>query len=87
MNQGVLDLARKLVRAVVGSRWKLARQVSAVPGSVDRRRRSFLKIAQNFDARTTIRRNLSNYDLATQRLYIRQPYFFSRVRGRPTAGS
>lgn len=82
MNQEVLAMARRLVRAVVEQLMeKLARQIIApFTGSIDRRRRSFLKVAKNFDARTTIRRNLSNYDLSTQRLYIRQPYFFSRVR-------
>ena len=75
-------MARRLVRTVVEQLMeKLARQITApFTGSIDRRRRSFLKVAKNFDARTTIRRNLSHYDPATQRLYIRQPYFFSRVR-------
>ena len=82
MNQEVLTMARRLVRAVIEQLMeKLARQITApFTGSIDRRRRSFLKVAKNFDARTTIRRNLSHYDPATQRLYIRQPYFFSRVR-------
>jgi Mg-chelatase subunit ChlD len=49
-------------------------------GAVDRRRRSFLKVAKNFDAETTVRRNLANYDPQTRRLYIKTPYFNSRVR-------
>ncbi|MCU0495151.1 MAG: VWA domain-containing protein [Chloroflexaceae bacterium] len=82
MNQQVLAMARQLVRAMVEQLMeKLARQITApFTGTIDRRRRSFLKIAKNFDARSTIRRNLSNYNPDMQRLYIRQPYFFSRVR-------
>ena len=82
MNEGVLALARTLVRKVVDQLLeKLARQVqSPFVGAVDRRRRSHLKVAKNFDARTTIRRNLRHYDPESQRLFIRTPYFYSRVK-------
>src|SRR5207245_1698171 len=46
----------------------------------DGRRRSPMKVAKNFDARTTVRRNLAHFDPATRRLFLRTPYFFSRVR-------
>src|SRR5262249_21195440 len=60
---------------------RLARPVRSVfLGAADRRRRSFLKSAKNFDARTTVRRNLSGYDPAAKKLFIRTPYFYSRVR-------
>ena len=39
-----------------------------------------LKVAKNFDAHTTVRRNLAHYDSESKRLYIRTPYFYSRVR-------
>jgi Mg-chelatase subunit ChlD len=82
MNAEVLAIARRLVRKVVEELMeRLARQVYApFTGSVDRRRRSFLKVAKNFDARTTVRRNLGHYDPESKRLYIRTPYFYSRVR-------
>ena len=82
MNQQVLRLARDLVRRVVEELMqKLARQVRApFGGALDRRRRSALRVAKNFDARTTIRRNLKRYDRDTRRLYIESPCFFSRVR-------
>jgi len=82
MNQEVLAMARTLVRKVIEQLLeKLARPVqSPFVGALDRRRRSFLKVARNFDAETTIRRNLANYDLQTRRLYIKTPYFNSRVR-------
>jgi Mg-chelatase subunit ChlD len=82
MNQEVLAMARALVRKVVQDLMeRLARPVqSPFLGAVDRRRRSFLKVARNFDAKTTIRRNLRHYDPETGRLYLQTPYFFSRVR-------
>ncbi len=82
MNQEVLALARNLVRKVVEQLIeRLAREVrSPFSGAIDRRRRSFLKVAKNFDAPTTIRRNLKNYDPESKRLFIQTPYFFSRVR-------
>src|SRR5207249_587944 len=82
MNQEVLAVARTLVRKVIEQLMeKLARPVRSVfLGAADRRRRSMLKVAKNFDARTTVRRNLASFDPASQRLFIRAPYFFSRVR-------
>ncbi len=82
MNQEVLAMARQLVRRVVDELMeRLARQVHApFVGALDRRRRSPLKVANNFDARTTIRRNLKRYDPKARRLTIETPYFYSRVR-------
>jgi Mg-chelatase subunit ChlD len=82
MNQEVLAIARQLVRKVIDQLMeKLARQVqSPFVGSLNRQQRSFLKVAKNFDAKTTIRRNLKYYDPETQKLYIQTPYFYSRIR-------
>lgn len=82
MNQQVLGLARQLVRRVVEQLMeKLARPLRAVfLGARDRRRRTLFRVARNFDARTTVRRNLGHFSPAEARLYIRDPYFFSRVR-------
>ena len=82
MNQEVLALARDLVRKVVEQLMeKLARPVrSTFLGARDRRRRSHQKVAKNFDARTTVRRNLANYDREKKKLFIKTPYFYSRVR-------
>lgn len=82
MNQEVLALARQLVRQVVEQLLEeLSRPVRSVfLGARDRRTRSHMKVAKNFDARTTVRRNLANYDPKSKRLYIRTPYFTSRVR-------
>lgn len=82
MNQQVLAIARELVRKVIDQLMqKLTRPVRQVfHGARDRRQRTRIRVAKNFDARTTVRRNLANFDPDQQRLYIRSPYFFSRVR-------
>jgi Mg-chelatase subunit ChlD len=82
MNQEVLAMARTLVRKVIDQLMeKLARPVRSVfLGAADRRRRSHMKVAKNFDARATVRRNLANYNTESKRLFIRTPFFYSRVR-------
>jgi hypothetical protein len=82
MNQEVLNLARQLVRKVIEQLMeKLARPMRQVfLGARDRRHRSHLRVAKNFDARTTVRRNLSTYAPQEKKLYIRTPFFFSRIR-------
>ncbi len=82
MNQEVLALARDLVRKVIEQLMeKLARPVRSVfLGSADRRKRSHLRVAKNFDTRTTIRRNLAHFDPEQRRLLLQTPYFFSRIR-------
>ncbi len=82
MNQDVLAIARDLVRKVVSELLeKLAREVNTpFAGVRDRRRRSFVRVAKNFDARTTIKRHLKNYDRDKKCILIETPHFFSRVR-------
>lgn len=82
MNQDVLKAAGRLVRQVVDELLKkLAREVrNAFQGSIDRRRRSNLKIAKNFDLLGTLRKNLKHYDPVKRRVTIQTPLFFSRVR-------
>ena len=60
MNQDVLRAAQNLVRMAVEEMMKkLAVDVrNAFQGSLDRRNRSHVKIAKNFDVDTTLRRNL-----------------------------
>lgn len=84
MSQDVLKAAQRLVQQVVEELMRrFAKQVqSAFHGAVQRRRRSTLKIAKNFDVRETLRRNLKHYDPAQRRVGIEKPYFFSRVQRR-----
>ncbi len=82
MNEEVLVMARNLVRKVVEDLMeKLAREVQQpFVGSINRRRRSFVKIAKNFDADETIRRNLKFYDPERKSIVIQDPFFFSRIK-------
>ena len=82
MNPQVLTLARALVAKVVKQLMeKLAREVrSAFSGSIDRRKRSFMKVARNFDPKRTVKRNLSHYDQEKHKILIADPYFLSRTR-------
>ena len=83
MNQEVLALARDLVRqgrrGADGEARPAGRsRPSSARSTATAGRR--LKVAKNFDAETTIRRNLAHYDPKTRRLSIETPYFFSRIR-------
>lgn len=82
MNQEVLRAAQQLVRQVVEELMrKLAQEVqNAFHGVINRRRRSSLKIAKNFDLDATLKRNLKHYDAQRKQVLIQHPQFFSRVR-------
>lgn len=82
MSPEVLVMARKLVEKVVEQLLaKLARQVrQAFSGTLDRRRRSAMKIARNLDFRRTLERNLRRWDPRTRKLLLEKPYFFARTK-------
>ncbi|MDF9826847.1 Mg-chelatase subunit ChlD [Ereboglobus sp. PH5-10] len=82
MNEQVLALARDLVRRVVAQLMeKLASEVrQPFSGALDRRRRSLVRVAKNFDIRTTLRRNLKHWRPDEKRLVLQTPHFYSRVR-------
>ncbi len=82
MDRRVLGAAKKLVRKVIEELMKKwAREIeSPFQGAPDPRRRSNQKIAKNFHARETIRRNLKHFDPRSGKLVLRKPYFFSRRR-------
>jgi hypothetical protein len=81
MNQEVLGMARQLVRRVIQDLIERLAVPLRQPFLGTRQRRpSSLKIAKNFDWRTTIRRNLKHYDTASRRMVIASPHFVSRVR-------
>ncbi len=80
----VLVEARRIIRHVVEElKQRFATDVRrALSGKVNRFRRSPMKVAQNFDWRTTIRQNLKNYDVKRQRLMVDSLVFFSRIQRR-----
>lgn len=82
MNEKILKMARHLVSRVVDDLMKkLAVDVrNLFQGALDRRHRSPLKIAKNFDIAGTVQGNLKHYDPDRKRVLIETPLFFSRVR-------
>ncbi|MEZ2295924.1 VWA domain-containing protein [Variovorax sp. RCC_210] len=82
MNPEVLAAARKLVAEVVRRIMeKLSTEVrQAFSGSRDRRRRSRMKVARNFDFKQTLAANLHRYDPERRKLYVERPVFVSRTR-------
>jgi len=82
MKGAVLAEARRLIARVVEDVTRvLAREVrNALAGRLNRFRRSRHKVARNFDARGTIRRNLKNWDRGRKQLVVADPLFFNRVR-------
>ncbi len=82
MSQEVLGEVRKLVRRVVED---IQRRIKhsiqqTITGRRNRFRKSNFKTAANFDAKTTIRRNLKHYDPKRKQLVVQKPHFFGRVR-------
>ncbi len=82
MNPDVLAAARSLVAEVVRQIMeKLATEVrQAFSGARDRRRRSMLKVARNFDFKRTVQGNLHRWDPQRGKLFLETPVFMSRVR-------
>ncbi|WP_434386456.1 VWA domain-containing protein [Melittangium boletus] len=82
MNPEVLAVARRIVAKVVRDLMeKLQREVRRTfSGTLDRRRRSPLKVARNFDFRRTLRQNLQRYSPEHKRLAIERAAFFARTR-------
>jgi len=81
MNPAVLELARRIVDAVVRDLMeKLAQEVRQALSGTRSRRPSAFKQHNNFDAKRTIRANLRHYRAEDGRLSIEKPYFVSRVR-------
>jgi len=82
MGGAVLAEARRLIARVVEEvRRKLEQEIkNAIAGRLNRFRHSQHRVARNFDARATIRRNLKHWDPERRKLVVEQPRFYSRVR-------
>jgi Mg-chelatase subunit ChlD len=76
----VLQLARRIIKQVVEEiRRKLESEVrQALAGRLNRFRHSPMAIAQNFDAKGTVRKNLKHFDRDRQKIVIEQLRFFER---------
>jgi len=76
----VLNVARRIIRQVIEEiRRKLESEVrQTLAGRLNRFRHSPMAIAQNFDARGTVRRNLKHFDRDRRQLVVEQVRFFER---------
>jgi Mg-chelatase subunit ChlD len=81
MSPDVLEMARTLAAKVIRALMeKLARAVRQSFHGARTRRRSRIKIAKNFDARSTVKKNLGTFDPKNKRLVIREPLFVARTK-------
>jgi Mg-chelatase subunit ChlD len=82
MKGAVLSEARRLIARVVEEiKRKLEQEIkNALSGRLNRFRHSLHRVARNFDARDTIRRNLKHWDREREKLVVEEPRFYSRVK-------
>jgi hypothetical protein len=81
MDPKVLELARKLVSAVIAELMrKLATEVRVSFSGTRLRRPSQVRLARNFDVKRTLRGNLGHYQPDERKLYIEDAHFFTRSR-------
>jgi Mg-chelatase subunit ChlD len=82
MGGAVLAEARRLIARVIEEiKKKLEQEIkNALAGKLNRFRHSRYKVARNFDARDTIRRNLKHWDPERRKLIVEDPRFFNRVK-------
>lgn len=74
MNPEVLAAARRIVRQLLKKLWlDWQRTFAAFSGVRDRRRRSFIPLARNFDFKSTLRANLQHWHPQHGKLYIESP--------------
>jgi Mg-chelatase subunit ChlD len=82
MGGAVLAEARRLIARVIEQVKRQFEQEikNALAGRLNRFRHSNHKVARNFDARDTIRRNLKHWDPQRQKLVVENPRFFNRIK-------
>lgn len=82
MNPKTRVLARKIIEKVVEElKRKMQVQVEqAITGAIRKDRHSPRRVFRNLDLKTTLRRNLQNYDGGTGRLLVDRLYFYAAER-------
>lgn len=75
-------LARKIIEKVVDElRQRMQMQVEeSITGAIRKDKHSPRKVFRNLDIKTTVRRNLVNYDRDTKRLLVDRMYFYAAER-------
>ena len=84
LNPKTRVLARKIIDKVVQElKEKMRVQIeSAISGALRRDRHSPRKVYRNLDVKTTLRRNLKNYDRQRERVLVERLFFFAAERKR-----
>jgi Mg-chelatase subunit ChlD len=82
MNEKTRVLAHKIIEKVVEElKKKMKLQVeSAITGAIRRDRHSPRKVFRNLDLKTTLRRNLKNFDAGTGKLLVDRLFFYAAER-------
>jgi Mg-chelatase subunit ChlD len=82
MNEKTRGLARKIIEQVVEQlKKKMKLQVeAALTGAIRRDRHSPRKVFRNLDLKTTLRRNLKNFDAGTGKLLVDRLFFYAAER-------
>jgi hypothetical protein len=82
MNEKTRGLARKIIDDVVEQlKWLMQTQVEqTLIGAIRKDRHSPRKVYRNLDLKTTLRRNLKNYDRDSGKLLVDRAYFYAAER-------
>lgn len=82
LSANMRDAVREIIQKTVDDITRRLKPdfINALVGRRNRQRISEVKVAQNFDARATIRANLKNFDRQRQQLVIQRPLFNTRVK-------
>jgi Mg-chelatase subunit ChlD len=84
LNEKTRVLARKVIEKVV-EELKRRMQVQierAITGAIRRDKHSPRRVVRNLDLKTTIRRNLKNYDVDSEKLLVERVYFYAAQRNK-----
>jgi len=84
LNEKTRVLARKVIEKVV-EELKRRMQVQieqAITGAIRRDKHSPRRVVRNLDLKTTIRRNLKNYDARSEKLLVERVYFYAAQRNK-----
>jgi Mg-chelatase subunit ChlD len=84
LNEKTRGLARKVIEKVVEElKQKMKVQIErSITGAIRRDRHSPQRVFRNLDLRTTLRRNLKNYDRDSGKLLVDRMYFYAAERRR-----
>lgn len=84
LNPKARIVARKIIKQVVEQlKEKMKLQIEqAITGAIRRDRHSPRRVYRNLDLKTTVKRNLKNYDRDSNKLLVEKLYFFASERKR-----